>query len=269
MFKAASLEPDAINNIASLPFINNVILRRSSVAATEHEQTRSTGTTDVVTANCDDDRDVDSRRSTAADHGSSAFKHPTSVMPRELGNEPICSEIDRVLSAKASRLCQMHPFGRSDLDDLHQVLRAAWLANRHSYDPCQGNGWSLLKTVVERTAVKLREKARAAKRCCPSNISLGQQELRTSSHSSLDRNHDCRRSSSGPSLLTQEQTDLQLDLPKLINRLPTPLADLCEKLMYDSPAEIARATGTPPSTLASRVAAIRRRFENENLSKYL
>jgi DNA-directed RNA polymerase specialized sigma24 family protein len=164
----------------------------------------------------------------------------------------------------------MRPFGSSDLDDLHQELRAAWLTSRECYDARRGTVWPLLKTVTERKAGKIREKALAQCRYTPGLVSLDDISSRPDSRKTGDPTGDRRRSLKVHSVAENaDLSQLSVELESVIHELPTPLAELCVKLMTQTPAEIARATGTPPSTVSSRIALIRRRFESKKLSEYL
>jgi RNA polymerase sigma-70 factor (ECF subfamily) len=60
-----------------------------------------------------------------------------------------------------------------------------------------------------------------------------------------------------------------MDLDRAIASLPDELRDLCERLRYDTMAEIAREMGVPRTTLYDRLSKLRDAFREAGLEDYL
>jgi DNA-directed RNA polymerase specialized sigma24 family protein len=75
--------------------------------------------------------------------------------------------------------------------------------------------------------------------------------------------------SMGDSFDPTTQRDLVLDVQNILNRLPESSQRLCEQLMHDSPAEVARQIHIPRTTLHGHISTLRKNFRNafENTRK--
>jgi len=67
----------------------------------------------------------------------------------------------------------------------------------------------------------------------------------------------------------QEQVELALDTAVVINGLPADLKDLCVRLRTQTVARISRETGVPRARLYERIAALRARFREAGMDRYL
>lgn len=209
---------------------------------------------------------ADPTSDTARGSGSGHAAQSPSVDSR---SRPIDPEFDRFIVWKAQRLCRLWPFNKSDTGDVEQELRTFWLASRGRFRPDRGQVRSFFKTVIERAAAQIRRRSlaqqRSPGRVCSFDSYQWQPDIGT--RSSAHRNRRCASHTS--LLISDEHTRRELDVQDLLESLPTPLARLCEKLMQHSVAEISRETGVPETTLRSRIATIRRRYEGRGLSEFL
>jgi len=143
-----------------------------------------------------------------------------------------------------------------DLADLRQELRlAAWSAAGR-LDRSRGRDAAFFRTVLNRCTAKFLRGLFTPKR----------DRRRERPHADLDGSRCARkrRVADDPG-----QSDLQIDLEKVLGKLSPRERRLAELLKTHSLAGAARALATPRTTLASAVRRLRRRFEAAGLRIYV
>lgn len=213
---------------------------------------------------------VDATGLTARTLSVSSSSPPKSISPKTRRSRPLTAEQESFIGAKASRLCRMCPFNCDDKADVAQELRKAWLAVRDRFNPNRGSARAYFKTVIERSAGKLRDHNFARMRMPHPVDAPDPIQTLTPRQRSEELARNRRRALTRPSSLTHEDcVQLKIDVPELVKQLPEPLAQLCEKLKELSLAEISRESGVAESTLSSRVGRIRKCFERLSLRDFL
>ncbi len=177
-------------------------------------------------------------------------------------SRPIEPEFEDVIKFKAIWLERLWPFRRGDAHDLGQELRVAWLSVRDDYAPSKGSIRSFLKTILERTAAKLRRQAVAEARRYSSQPSWDEL-LEGPRGPHIESSGDRRQLIIGRSLLSHvEAIQIQHDVPVALGHLPPSQAELWLQISNHTVAELHRRSGIPETTLHSRVTRLRKRFES-------
>lgn len=143
-------------------------------------------------------------------------------------------------AAAAARRCG---FQSADREDLIQSLTLHLWRRAVCFNPGRGD-WSTFCTVVVDRRLKaiLQRKRRAL----------------LNRFDRLDGEVDRdRRRRSADSLAAAE---LALDVESVVSRLPAALQDVCRRLQFDSPTEVARDLGIPRQTLVDRLRRLARDF---------
>jgi RNA polymerase sigma-70 factor (ECF subfamily) len=200
-------------------------------------------------------------RSSTARDGVSCVDVTLNVAQHDYRTRPIESEFEKVIKFKAIRLARLWPFRRDDVRDLRQDLRLAWLAKRDAFDPSRSSIRSFFKTILERTASKLRRTAVAeARRYGPQASWDALMEGPLADH--IQASGDRRQLDIGHDPLTHvDAIQIQQDVPDVLTLLSPKESDLWKQIAERSVAEIHREKGIPETTLYSRVTRLRKRFE--------
>lgn len=187
------------------------------------------------------------------------------------------SRIDRftrgIIRRKIKQLIGRAGFTNQDWEDLEQEMLLRVLQALKSYDPDQAHRNRFVTAVVERHVANILRDKQACKRdhrrITSINVMInitddGPTEL---AHIIGQRELDARRGRHPRS--DEDLARLVFDMAVVIDKLPTEMRVLAERLMTESVSDIARDMGTPRTTLNEMVRLLRRRFENEGLKNYL
>lgn len=245
------------------PFAGQVNSRPQS------SQTFSAVTTDVDTALGCDAITNEIRSTTSSPAPATLGDKKPSISPKDRRSRPIDPDQDRFIRKKASWLCRLWPFNSRDLDDVIQELCCSWLAARDRFNPTRGSEHAYFKTIIERAAGKVRLRRKRELRVAPTLGSWDVCAEHLGPLTSAEVIRDRRQLMICPSLTRQEVVEIETDVSGVCNQLPEPQISLCDKLQQHTLAEISRETGTPESTLSSRVGVIRKRFEKQGLRDFL
>lgn len=178
-----------------------------------------------------------------------------------------------IVRRKVRQIIGRAGFMPQDAEWLQQELILRILQSLPSIDPSQAHRNVFTTTVVERYVANILRDKRAQKRdyrrIGSLNVSIsvtdeGPTEL---SETIGQRELDARRQRHPRS--DEDFAQLMSDLADAITKLPGELRDLAERLKSQSVSEIAREMGVPRTTLNSRIARIRQRFEKAGLRQYL
>jgi DNA-directed RNA polymerase specialized sigma24 family protein len=165
----------------------------------------------------------------------------------------------RFIHYKVGRLVARGTILRSDRDDLEQDIKLHLVRRFAHFDPALAHWNTFVVTVVERyilTFLVMRRRRR---------------QLRLASLEQLTR-ADIESSDDGRTMALGEpesdcefhdptsQLDVVLDVQHILARLPEQAQQLCERLMSDSLAEVARQMQVPRTTLYSRILVLRNGF---------
>jgi RNA polymerase sigma-70 factor (ECF subfamily) len=186
-------------------------------------------------------------------------------------------QIDRFarsyIRKKARQVVGRAGFTEQDREDLEQELVLRLLQRLPSRDPRRGRSTTFTRLVVDHAVANMLRERGAEKRGTGRNISLSEPvELPGGRHTELaqvigQRERDARLGRQ--SRPAEEGVDLVLDVADLLAKLPAPQRELAERLKSSTIAEVARDLGLPRTTVASRVRALRCRFEQAGLREYL
>jgi RNA polymerase sigma factor (sigma-70 family) len=164
-------------------------------------------------------------------------------------------EAQILIHRKACQLADRYRFRDMDSDDLAQELCVRLLTAVDDYDPESGALWPFLETVIDRLGKMILRERRAAKR------DAGKQK-------SLHRVAESAQPSD-PHTLDPDQSDRAIDVAAAIAALPPDLQEIVEQLRTGNITEVAEARDTPRTSLARKIARIRKHFEKAGLEIYL
>jgi RNA polymerase sigma-70 factor, ECF subfamily len=165
----------------------------------------------------------------------------------------------RFIWYKVTCLVSRASINRSDRDDLEQELKLHLVRRFGKFDPTIASWNSFVIAVVERyilTFLVMRRRRRQMR------FSSLEALIRTD----VDSNNDNRTMVVSKEWLGRDcddpimQCDLAIDVQHIIAHLPEQARHLCERLMSDSPAEVARQMQIPRTTLCSRILMLRNGF---------
>lgn len=161
----------------------------------------------------------------------------------------------KIIRSQARRVCRHPGFNISDLPDVEQTLMMGLAARRPFFRPRRGAWRAFAKTVVGNLAASLRS----------SRLALCRSPGRES-ESRGDWSADRRR----PNLETglPGDTDLRIDLSKVLGGLPPNLQSLAALLGQCSLATAARRLGIPRRTARDRLRRLRECFDRAGLREY-
>ena len=186
--------------------------------------------------------------------------------------DPYAVEIIRF---KARQLVGQAGFTVADRDDLEQELILDLLRRLPKYDPSRAKLNTFIARVVEHKIATLIEKQTAHKRDyrrCPCSLNERfeeEEEGRSVERAeTLDQEDYLLRIGVEPRA-AEELRALALDVPAVVEALPSELGELCRRLKAESVTEISRDTGVPRATLYQSVTKLREIFEDAGLKDYL
>lgn len=160
------------------------------------------------------------------------------------------------------KLCRSLGLTRSHLEDFCQELAADLSRRAPGYRSDRASWIAFARLVLKHRASELADRfwhARSSENACA-------QALRPSV---ARRNHVSPELEPKPNL-RPEHIDLRMDVGEAIASLQPRLAELCGILKAGfSTSEAARILRIPPTTARGWIARIRRRFEEQQLDKYL
>jgi RNA polymerase sigma-70 factor (ECF subfamily) len=180
-----------------------------------------------------------------------------------------------VVHKKAKRLVGLAGLTETDVEDIEQHLYAK-LVRHFSVGPKDSPRGALLDTTVDRALASFLRDRQAQKRESRTVCSL-------SLIVDLDVNDDDRPIDLAASITERENAarygrrirtdqsmaELKHDVAVVIQRMSERDADLCERLMHESTAQVSRDLGIPASTVYDRIRRIRERYVDASLAEYL
>jgi RNA polymerase sigma-70 factor (ECF subfamily) len=180
-------------------------------------------------------------------------------LPIDLSYELTKGFAARFIRYKVARLVERAVIPLSDVDDLEQELKLHLVRRFARFDPTLAHWNSFVVTVVERyilTYLVMRRRRRQ----------LQFASLQESSSVNLDSNdmdegntfH--QRNSDGDVQDSTTRLDLVMDVRHILSGLPEHTQRLCERLMIDSLAEVARQMQIPRTTLRGHILLLRNVF---------
>jgi RNA polymerase sigma factor (sigma-70 family) len=179
--------------------------------------------------------------------------------PVDLSHELTEGFAARFIHDKVGRLVARGTIGPSDREDLEQDLKLHLIRRFDQFDPSVAHWRTFVVVVVERFIltylVARRRRRRREVRPSPKDSvaeSVTNNNLQSRRHSvsvPVDNSFD-----------PTSQRDLALDVCEIVSGLPESTRRLCEQLMHDSPAEVARQTQIPRTTLHGHISMLRKSF---------
>lgn len=160
-----------------------------------------------------------------------------------------------------------------DFEDLRQDLYLELVRHLPNYDPSRGTLEGFAVQIVHTKKQNAIRSRVALKRRVRKQASLqapvGKPESKKTDFAALiDVNERLKHHLMWP-LDEGKLAKLKSDFAIVAQKLPKTLADLLDRLMTQTPAEIARETGVPESTIYGRVNQLLAIFKKEGLQEYL
>lgn len=190
-----------------------------------------------------------------------------------LNDEPTRALAIRMARHKARQLAARTEFSPADREDLAQELLLHVIRRAPKFDPSKGSVQAFIATLIARRAASLLRRETAAKRdahqCCSLNMLV-----RADDGTRVELASTITEDAPDPRLFKrsrhpQNRVEMASDVATVLSRLPADMRALCERLKRQSLSAAARALGVPRSTLATRLAKLRKTFAAAGLAEYL
>ena len=180
----------------------------------------------------------------------------------------------RSIRSKARELVGQYGYTRSDIKDLEQELVLDLLKRLPKYDPKRAQRNTFINRIINHKVATIIESKKAAKRDyrrSGGSLSEDYEDSEGRITPRLERvdSRSCRQRMGWSVEPSIEQMDLKIDLDQVVAGLPPELRELCERLKFQTVAEIFQETGAPRSTIYDRMKRIRAVFEDRGLKEYL
>lgn len=176
-------------------------------------------------------------------------------------------DTERLVRAKARQLVGRYGFTAEDIPDLEQELASKVVQALPRYDPKKGKRSTYLQRVVDRKVASLIEAKKAAKRDYRVPVVSLDEEGEGEEGETWMRHEVVGDQTTLGS--AQRETDLRVDLDRVLRQLPPRLGEVCELLKTKSLTQVSRETGIPRGTLYEYLDRLRSVFEDEGLRGYL
>ena len=175
---------------------------------------------------------------------------------------------------KANQLVGHYGISRSGREDIEQDLIVHLLQRMDRYDPKRASERTFASRVVNHKIVSIIRHRRAAQRdnyrvaCSIDEPTVDEHGLPTDQGQTLASDTDRRllRQTAGGAADTM---DLSIDLRRVLDGLEPDLCRLCERLICESIAEIARTLGVSRDAIYRRIDEVRQHFTDAGLNNYL
>jgi len=175
---------------------------------------------------------------------------------------------------KARQMIGRNGFTEADFQDLRQELLADVLARLPKFDGKRASAKTFVSRLIDNRIVTSRKHRRAA--CldprrveCSLDDWVHDEDGRWTRRAETITEDEALASAGRLGRSRQEQVDLALDTAVVIGGLPADLKDLCVRLRTQTIARISRETGVPRARLYERIAALRARFREAGMDRYL
>jgi DNA-directed RNA polymerase specialized sigma24 family protein len=188
---------------------------------------------------------------------------PTNSPVIDLSHELTRGFAARFIRYKVSRLIGMAGTKLDDWDDLEQDIKLHLVQRFSKFDPQVSHWNAFVVTVITRYILTLIMNRRRHKRWPDSGV-MSLDALLGEYEDGLDDPESCGVTMQGDVGVACDRTaehDLSLDVQEVLGRLPRHRQELCQRLMCDSPAEVARQMHMPRTTLLRHISWLRPYFD--------
>jgi len=175
---------------------------------------------------------------------------------------------------KARQLIGRNGFTESDFRDLRQELLADVLARLPKFDGTRAGVKTFVSRLIDNRIATILKHRRAACRD-PGRVEsslddwVRDEDKKWARRSETITEDEARAAAGRLGRPREEQTDLAIDTQVVIDSLPDDLRDLCIRLKTQTVVDISRETGVPRARLYERIAALRARFREADMDRYL
>ncbi|MGH9868607.1 MAG: sigma factor [Candidatus Polarisedimenticolia bacterium] len=175
---------------------------------------------------------------------------------------------DSYIRNRARFICTAAGLPAHEAEDLEQDLRLHLLRQRTLHDPGKGRWSTFARTVIQRKAAALLQKATAQRRarwCEAASLDEGFSETQHGSDSFDLQGYLALTSPANRGF--DADTNLRVDLNRALDRMQPGQRDLAKSLMVERVSEVSKRTGIPRSTLYERIAEIRSHFRENGIHR--
>jgi DNA-directed RNA polymerase specialized sigma24 family protein len=175
----------------------------------------------------------------------------------------------RHIRQKARELCRHFGDSVCDLEDLRQELTLLVWQSLDAFKPHQGCFNAFVKLIVFRDAIHLKRKLSIEKRqreqTCSLNAMIDSGDGHLKSHSHCVGEHELAARTGNTSRPSSVDVELAHDVDAALKMLDARLRYVAWRLMYESPAEVARHMRLSRTTIYNLILKIRKRFSAGDL----
>jgi len=175
---------------------------------------------------------------------------------------------------KARQMIGRNGFTESDFQDLRQELLADILARLPKFDAKRAGAKTFVSRLIDNRIANIIEHRRVACRDprrveCSLDDWVHDEDGKWTRRVETVTEDEALASAGRLGRSRQEQVELALDTTTVVEGLPDDLRDLCVRLKTQTVLEISRETGVPRARLYERIAAVRARFREAGMDRYL
>jgi RNA polymerase sigma factor (sigma-70 family) len=166
-------------------------------------------------------------------------------------NATLSPESLTTIRVKVAGLIGRYGLTDQDFEDLHQEVALYVLAQLPHFDPQRSSLATFVSRCCDRAITRILRARRAPKRRCARDYAC------------TDELHGDGADGYGEELAhavaqcEERQRDLRMDIAQVATELPARLRSLLQRLMSDSPSDIARKRGVARQRIAEDIARIR------------
>jgi len=169
------------------------------------------------------------------------------------------------VSFKAKVLIRTPLYTNDDLEDIEQELMLAYLLAWPSFDPGKGNPKSFIKAVINNRAAEMLREAEAQKRWTGLKTLSLSTPIADDADATIGDQITSDESLWGDVFGAQGHmaAEQNMDVQKILARLPEDLAQTYRLLMEYSVTEAAELLGIPRTTMSSRLKKLKKFMESK------
>jgi RNA polymerase sigma-70 factor, ECF subfamily len=177
---------------------------------------------------------------------------------------------DSYIRNRAGFVCSVAHLPAYEAEDLEQELRLHLIRQMRLHDPRRGRWTTFAKTVIQRKAAALLQKATAQRRT--RFLEVGSLDEAYSQDPIDNDSFDLQSYLALTSSLhknPEAETNLRVDLGRALGRMRPEQRDLARALMVERVSEVSKRTGIPRSTLYDRISEMREDLGKNDLPGYV
>ncbi|HKZ20276.1 MAG TPA: hypothetical protein VJQ57_09215 [Acidimicrobiia bacterium] len=168
---------------------------------------------------------------------------------------------DSYIRNRAVFICSAAGLPAHEAEDFQQELRLHLFRQRRLHDPARGKWTTFVRTVIQRKAAALLQKAKAQRRARWREVASLDEDFPETQNSSDSFDLQSYLAVTSSQWTLEAGIHLRVDLSRAVNRMRPAQRDLARSLMVERVSEVSKRTGIPRSTLYERMTELRENLQ--------